>query len=153
MMTTALVIGGGVAGPVAAMALQRAGIDAVVYEAHPGPADDAGAFLTLQVNGLDALRAVDAGDTVAQLGFATTSMRFRSGSGKLLGEVSTGAPLPDGTVGDHPSPRGSSTARCRTRPRGGVSASSAAADWWTPPRSRAGCVPCSPTAAPPTGSC
>lgn len=31
-MTTALIIGGGVAGPVAAMALQRAGIDATIYE-------------------------------------------------------------------------------------------------------------------------
>jgi 2-polyprenyl-6-methoxyphenol hydroxylase-like FAD-dependent oxidoreductase len=34
-MTKALiVVGGGVAGPVTAMALQRAGIDAVVYKAH-----------------------------------------------------------------------------------------------------------------------
>jgi FAD-dependent urate hydroxylase len=32
---TALVIGGGIAGPVAAMALQRADIQATVYEAHP----------------------------------------------------------------------------------------------------------------------
>jgi glycine/D-amino acid oxidase-like deaminating enzyme len=33
-MTKALIIGGGVAGPVAAMALQRAGIEAVLYEAY-----------------------------------------------------------------------------------------------------------------------
>ncbi|MFC4946148.1 FAD-dependent oxidoreductase [Pseudonocardia sp. GCM10023141] len=97
-MTTALVIGGGVAGPVAAMALRRAGIEAAVYEAHPGPADDIGSFLTLQINGIDALRAVDAYDAVAGAGFATPSMRLRSGSGKLLGEVGTGAPRPDGTV-------------------------------------------------------
>ena len=31
---TALIIGGGIAGPVAAMALQRAGIKATVFEAH-----------------------------------------------------------------------------------------------------------------------
>jgi FAD-dependent urate hydroxylase len=98
-MTTALVIGAGVAGPVAAMALQRAGVEATVHEAHPGTADDIGAFLTLQVNGVDALRAVGADAVVAGLGFPTASMRFRSGTGKLLGEVSTGAPLPDGTVG------------------------------------------------------
>ena len=48
---------------------------------------------------MDALRAVGLGEAVAGLGFATPSMRFRSGSGKLLGEVSTGEPLPDGTVG------------------------------------------------------
>ena len=35
MIRSALVIGGGIAGPVAAMALQKAGIDAVVYEAYP----------------------------------------------------------------------------------------------------------------------
>ena len=34
-INTALVIGSGVAGPVAAMALRRAGIDAAVYEAYP----------------------------------------------------------------------------------------------------------------------
>ena len=34
MTRTALVIGGGIAGPVAAMALRKAGIDAVVYEAY-----------------------------------------------------------------------------------------------------------------------
>jgi FAD-dependent urate hydroxylase len=98
-MRTALVIGAGVAGPVAAMALQRAGLAATVYEAHPGAADDRGAFLTLQVNGVDALRAVHADGAVAGLGFPTPAMRFRSGSGRLLGEVSTGEPLPDGTVG------------------------------------------------------
>lgn len=95
---TAAVIGGGVAGPVAAMALQRAGIEATIHEAHPGTADDIGAFLTLQINGIDALRAIDAYAPVAVIGFPTPSMRFRSGSGKLLGEVGTGEPRPDGTI-------------------------------------------------------
>ena len=36
-MARVLIIGGGVAGPVTAMALQRAGIQAVVYEAHAPP--------------------------------------------------------------------------------------------------------------------
>ena len=98
-MRKALVIGGGVAGPVAAVALQRAGLEAVLYEARPDTDDDVGAFLTLQVNGVAALRAVGLGDAVAGLGFPTPAMRFRSGTGKLLGEVSTGEPLPDGTVG------------------------------------------------------
>jgi FAD-dependent urate hydroxylase len=98
-MRTALVIGAGIAGPVAAVALQRAGITPTVYEAHEGTADDVGAFLTLQVNGVDALRALGIGHVVSGLGFATPRMRFRSGTGKLLGEVSTGAALPDGTVG------------------------------------------------------
>lgn len=96
-MTTALVIGGGVAGPVAAMALQAAGIAATVCEARTGPADDRGAFLTLQINGIDALRAIDV--DVTGLGFPTPAIRLRSGTGRLLGEVGTGQPLPDGTVG------------------------------------------------------
>jgi FAD-dependent urate hydroxylase len=98
-MTTALVIGAGVAGPVAAMALQRVGVEATVFEADPGPADDIGAFLTLQINGIAALRAIDADGAVTRLGFPTPSMRFRSGSGKLLGEITTGEPLADGTTG------------------------------------------------------
>ena len=57
---TALVIGGGIAGPAAAMALQKAGIDPVVYEAHPTGADGVGVFLTLGSNGVDALRVLDA---------------------------------------------------------------------------------------------
>ncbi|MGI5128442.1 FAD-dependent monooxygenase [Pseudonocardia sp. CA-107938] len=96
---TALVIGGGVAGPVVAMALQKAGISATVHEARTDPDEDLGAFLTLQVNGIAALRAIGAGEAVAGVGFATTSMSFRSGSGKVLGAVGTGEPLPDGTVG------------------------------------------------------
>ena len=59
-MTRAIVVGGGVAGPVVAMALQRVGIEATVHEAHAGPAGDVGAWLGLQTNGLDALRAIDA---------------------------------------------------------------------------------------------
>jgi FAD-dependent urate hydroxylase len=98
-MRTALVIGAGIAGPVAAIALQRAGITPTVYEARESTADELGAFLTLQVNGIDALRTLGVGHVVAGIGFPTPSMRFRSGTGKLLGEVSTGAALPDGTVG------------------------------------------------------
>ncbi|WP_232664653.1 FAD-dependent oxidoreductase [Pseudonocardia sp. TRM90224] len=96
---TALVIGGGVAGPVAAMALQQAGVQATVYEAYPNSADDVGAFLTLQVNGIAALRAIGADHALDGIGFATTSMRFRSGTGRYLGEVGIGEPLADGTVG------------------------------------------------------
>jgi FAD-dependent urate hydroxylase len=94
----ALIIGGGVAGPVAAMALQRAGIGSVVYEAYAGGADDAGAFLTFSSNGLDALRAIDAHRLVLAEGFPTPRMEIQSGTGKHLGSVPNGGTLPDGTV-------------------------------------------------------
>ena len=68
----ALIIGGGIAGPVTAMALQRAGIDPVVYEAYgTGAGLDAGAFLTVAVNGLDALRTLDAHEPVLAAGAPT----------------------------------------------------------------------------------
>ena len=94
----ALIVGGGVAGPVAAMALQRAGIEAVVYEAYAGGADDAGSFLTFASNGLDALRTIDAHRLVLAQGFPTPRMEIQSGTGKCLGVVPNGGTLPDGTV-------------------------------------------------------
>ena len=94
----ALIVGGGVAGPVAAMALQRAGMESVVHEAYAGGADGAGAFLTFASNGLDALRTIDAHHLVLEKGFPTPRMEIQSGTGKHLGAVSNGGTLPDGTV-------------------------------------------------------
>ena len=61
---SALVIGGGVAGPVAALALRKAGIDATLYEAYPSSADGIGGTLAIAPNGLAALDVVGARDTV-----------------------------------------------------------------------------------------
>jgi FAD-dependent urate hydroxylase len=97
-MTKALIAGGGIAGPVTAMALQRAGIDAVVYEAHVPGADDAGSYLTVATNGLDALRAIGADKPVLAAGFPTPTNLLLSGSGRRLGAVSNGGTMPDGTV-------------------------------------------------------
>jgi FAD-dependent urate hydroxylase len=54
----ALIIGGGIGGPVAAIALERAGIEATVYEAADAPADYAGLFLNTASNGLDVLHTL-----------------------------------------------------------------------------------------------
>jgi FAD-dependent urate hydroxylase len=97
-MTKALIAGGGIAGPVTAMALQRAGIEAAVYEAHRPTADDAGSYLTVATNGLDALRAVGADRPVLEAGFPTPTNVLLSGSGRRLGAVSNGGRLADGTV-------------------------------------------------------
>jgi 2-polyprenyl-6-methoxyphenol hydroxylase-like FAD-dependent oxidoreductase len=64
---TALVIGGGIAGPVAATALAMAGIDAAMYEARPADpasANGIGGSLALEPNGLAALQIVTADDDV-----------------------------------------------------------------------------------------
>jgi FAD-dependent urate hydroxylase len=95
-MTSALIIGGGVAGPVTAIALQKAGIDATVYEEYGRGADGVGAFLTLAVNGIAALGALDLHPLVRDKGFATTKMSIGMG-GKPLAEFGFGTALPDGT--------------------------------------------------------
>jgi 2-polyprenyl-6-methoxyphenol hydroxylase-like FAD-dependent oxidoreductase len=57
---TALVIGGGIAGPVTATALLKAGIQATVYEAYPTLAEGIGGGLALAPNGLAALGIIGA---------------------------------------------------------------------------------------------
>ena len=97
---TALVVGGGIAGPATAMALQKAGIEATVFEAHPTGADGVGSFLTLAANGIDALRVLGADKPAIAVGFPTPAIRLRNGRGKHLGDTRTGPELPDGT-GSH----------------------------------------------------
>lgn len=65
---TALVVGGGVAGPVTAMALHKAGIEATVYEAYPPDSVGIGGGLGLAPNGLAALDIVGAADAVRAIG-------------------------------------------------------------------------------------
>src|SRR5215475_907897 len=94
----ALIIGGGVAGPVAAMALQKAGWEPVVYEAHAQTTKEAGSYLTVASNGLDALRAIDAAGPVLATGFPTPVNVLLSSGGRRLGTVSNGGALADGTA-------------------------------------------------------
>ena len=93
--STALVIGGGIAGPVAAMALQKARIQATVYEAYSGPADGAGGALTIAPNGLNALGVIGAADAVQRIGIPMPAMVIESWTGKRLAEFSGLPGLPD----------------------------------------------------------
>jgi FAD-dependent urate hydroxylase len=95
---TAIVVGGGIAGPATAMALQKADIEAHIYEAHPTAADGIGAFLTVGSNGLDALRVLDADKPVIALGFPTPGITLRNGTGKHIGESVITRDLTDGTT-------------------------------------------------------
>ncbi|WP_432867124.1 FAD-dependent oxidoreductase [Microbispora rosea] len=88
MTKRALIIGGGIAGPVTAMALRRAGIDSEVFEAYDRGAEGVGAFLTLAVNGLEALRLLDLHDLVRDLGMDTPVMEIRNARGRLLATTS-----------------------------------------------------------------
>ncbi|MEV0263148.1 FAD-dependent monooxygenase [Streptomyces sp. NPDC050617] len=81
---TALVIGGGVAGPVAALALRKAGIEATVYEAYPTAADGVGAWLGLAPNGQVVLETVGADAAVRAVGHPVPGMVMSDGAGNRL---------------------------------------------------------------------
>ncbi|MFI7407339.1 FAD-dependent oxidoreductase [Streptomyces sp. NPDC049627] len=85
-----LVVGGGIAGAAAALALHKAGFDVAVYEAHPDSAEDIGAFLTLASNGMRALAEIDASAAVTALGFPLTSMRVLDDTGTEAAHVPLG---------------------------------------------------------------
>lgn len=90
-MTTSLaviVVGGGIAGPAAAIALHRAGFTPTLYEAHERGADERGAWLTVAVNGLNALRdlGVDPGAALAA-GFPTPTLAMHNRAGRHLADL------------------------------------------------------------------
>ncbi|GAA2322602.1 FAD-dependent monooxygenase [Nonomuraea roseoviolacea subsp. roseoviolacea] len=94
-----LIIGGGVAGTVAALAARKAGFEPRLFEAYDESAGlNHGVYLTVAVNGVDALRAVDAHRVVLEAGFRCGRIQFRSGSGKHLGSVPLGPTLEDGAA-------------------------------------------------------
>ncbi len=74
--TTALVIGGGIAGAVTATALRLAGIDAAVHEAYPTPGAGIGGSLAIAANGLAALDLIGVGDAVRGIGLPIARTRM-----------------------------------------------------------------------------
>jgi len=149
---TALIIGGGIAGPAAAMALQKAGLDPVVYEAHPTGADGVGVFLTLASNGIDALRVLDADKAAVAAGFPTPRITLRSGTGKRLGESRTASRCPTARPAK-PSSAPTCTGCCMRRRVAGACTSSTASVWLEPRRPATACGLCSLTAARPSPTC
>ena len=93
---SALVIGGGIAGPVTAMALQKAGIEVTIFEAYDGRAANVGGAFTIATNGLDALDAIDALAATEGLGFRAPRMQMYNADSKLIGTLATGIPRSDG---------------------------------------------------------
>jgi 2-polyprenyl-6-methoxyphenol hydroxylase-like FAD-dependent oxidoreductase len=97
-MTRALVIGAGVAGPVLAIALQRIGIDATLFERQPSIERRGGSWLTFQANGMDALRALGIAEPVEALGFDLETISFVNGTGRYLGRMPLAGPRADGQL-------------------------------------------------------
>jgi 2-polyprenyl-6-methoxyphenol hydroxylase-like FAD-dependent oxidoreductase len=82
----ALIIGAGIAGPVAAIFLRKAGIDAAVYEAWPY-AKGAGGGLQIAPNGMRVLAELGLAETMISRGSIAESFDFYSQSGSRLGSI------------------------------------------------------------------
>jgi 2-polyprenyl-6-methoxyphenol hydroxylase-like FAD-dependent oxidoreductase len=91
-------VGGGIAGPAAALALGKAGIEALVLERRPVVDPEAGSWFTVAPNGLDALRAIDALDAARDEGVPSRVNVMYGATGRRLGAVSLGRPLDNGLV-------------------------------------------------------
>lgn len=97
-MKSALIVGAGIAGPVLAIGLRRAGFEPRIVEAYSaGASRDAGSWLTVAVNGLEALRTFDLHRAVLEVAFPSREIELYNGSGRRLGVASLGGVLPDGT--------------------------------------------------------
>ncbi|MHB8524194.1 MAG: FAD-dependent monooxygenase [Limisphaerales bacterium] len=85
----ALIIGGGIGGVSTAVALQRVGIDAVVFE-QADALREIGAGLSVWTNAVKALRKLGAGDSVLASGSIVEHFEARNWRGEVLGETPFG---------------------------------------------------------------
>ncbi|MEV4623702.1 FAD-dependent oxidoreductase [Asanoa sp. NPDC049573] len=86
----AIVIGGGVAGTVSAIALRRQGAEVTLFEAHPDPGGEVGSFVSLAVNGLRGLAAIDCLERVRAVGMPIARLRMWSAKGHVIADVPRG---------------------------------------------------------------
>jgi len=82
----ALIIGAGIAGPVAAIFLKRAGFDAELFEAWPYSTGSGGG-LQIAPNGMHVLAELGLADELIRRGSICESFDFYSQSGRLLGSL------------------------------------------------------------------
>src|SRR5579872_298370 len=82
----ALIIGGGIAGPIAAILLKKVGIEATVFEAWPRSAGIGGG-LQIAPNGMHVLAQADLADEMIRRGSICDSIEFFSQPGVRLGPV------------------------------------------------------------------
>ncbi|NUT46292.1 MAG: FAD-dependent monooxygenase [Saccharothrix sp.] len=88
----ATVIGGGIGGPVAAIALRKAGFEATVFERYDRTADGSGGALSIAPNGAQALEVLGLADAVRAIGTPMTAMELQSWTGRTLGRFGSEPP-------------------------------------------------------------
>jgi exopolysaccharide biosynthesis WecB/TagA/CpsF family protein len=81
------------------MALQRVGIDAIVFEGHPRATAEVGSYFTVSTNGLAALDVIDAQHIAVEVGFPTYKNVMWNDRGQRLATIPLGAPLPERITG------------------------------------------------------
>ena len=82
----AIIIGAGIAGPVSAIFLKRAGIDAQVFEAWPR-STGIGGGLQIAPNGMHVLAEIGLADEMIRRGSVAEAFEFYSQSGARLGSI------------------------------------------------------------------
>ncbi|WP_244567668.1 FAD-dependent monooxygenase [Bradyrhizobium erythrophlei] len=82
----AIIIGAGIAGPVTAIFLKRAGIDAQLFEAWPH-STGIGGGLQIAPNGMHVLAELGLADEMIRRGSVAEAFEFYSRSGALLGSI------------------------------------------------------------------
>src|SRR5687768_8101774 len=88
---TAVIVGGGIGGPVLGICLRRLGWEVTIAEARPASAALEGAFLGLAPNGMNALETLGLAAPVRALGHACSSFRFWNRKGHALGSIDRSA--------------------------------------------------------------
>jgi 2-polyprenyl-6-methoxyphenol hydroxylase-like FAD-dependent oxidoreductase len=86
-----LIAGGGIAGPVLALFLKKAGIACTVFEGHAAPADIGGG-LTVAPNGMNVLDQVGLADAIVEAGSVVAEMVFVTHRGESIGRLPYGPP-------------------------------------------------------------
>ncbi len=96
------IVGGGVAGSATAAALAGAGVEVTVLEGRDRLDPEEGSVVTVAPNGMDALEALGGTslrEAVTAHGTPTDGHDLLDARGRLLGQVSLGVPLADGSRG------------------------------------------------------
>lgn len=89
LVKTVIIIGGGVGGLCTAIALQKIGIEATVYE-RAGTFGDVGSGLSLWANAISALRRLGPADGVIAAGAKIHHGQIRTRTGKILAQTGPG---------------------------------------------------------------
>lgn len=93
-----LIVGGGIAGPVLAFFLQKAGYDVQIFEAFPG-LSEAGGALGIAPNGMHVLAAAGVIEAVRDVSVTSSEWAFENQKGQLLACSQAGDPGRYGQAG------------------------------------------------------